>query len=174
MKKGLIPDRSRPGNVVVLDFYGLGRHLVIDAVISTVYRNTIFSATSLIPGHMAKLAEDTRSFEKADELSSLPVSCKHGGDHVLVPFAMEDAGTLDGSPCTCALEDSCCASSLCWPLYSSPDSRSSPLLSPSFRRRRFGCSAGRNPQNRLSTWLHVSLSRFSVFTSGLQGLSASL
>ena len=38
-KKGLRPDRSRPGDVVVLDFYGPGRHLVIDAVISTVYRN---------------------------------------------------------------------------------------------------------------------------------------
>ena len=51
-KKGLIrPDRSRPGDVVVLDFYGPGRHVIIDAVISTVYRNTILSATSsLIPG----------------------------------------------------------------------------------------------------------------------------
>ena len=39
-KKGLRPDRSRPGDdVVVLDycFYGPGRHLVIDAVIPTVY-----------------------------------------------------------------------------------------------------------------------------------------
>ena len=51
-KKGLRPGRSRPGDVVVLDFYGpSGRHLlVIDAVISTVYRNTILAATSLIPG----------------------------------------------------------------------------------------------------------------------------
>ena len=41
-KKGLSrPDRFRSGDVVVLDFYGPGRHLVIDAVISTVYRNTI-------------------------------------------------------------------------------------------------------------------------------------
>ena len=42
-KKGLRPDRTRPGDVVVLNFYGPGRHLVIDAVISTVYRNTILS-----------------------------------------------------------------------------------------------------------------------------------
>ena len=55
-KKGLRPDRTRPGDVVVLNFYGPGRHLVIDAVISTVYRNTLLSVTSLIPGHVAKLA----------------------------------------------------------------------------------------------------------------------
>ena len=76
----------------VLNFYGPGRHLVIDVVISTVYRNTILSVTSLIPGHVAKLAEDKKF--KADEMSSQPVSCKHGGDHVFDPFAMEDGGTL--------------------------------------------------------------------------------
>ena len=66
------------------------RHLVIDAVISTVHRNTILSVTSLIPGHVAKLAAEDKKF-KADEMSSQPVSCKHGaGDHVFVPFAMED------------------------------------------------------------------------------------
>ena len=92
-KKGLRPDRTRPGDVVVLNFYGPGRHMVIDAVISTVNRNTILSVTSLIPGHhVAKLAEDKKF--KADEMSSQPVSCKHGGDHVFVPFAMEDGGTL--------------------------------------------------------------------------------
>ena len=93
---------------MVLDFYGPVRNLVIDnAVISTVYRNTILSATSLIPGHVAKLAEDTQF--KADEVSSQPVSCKHGGDHVLVPFDMEDGGTLGAqSRITRALdEDSC-------------------------------------------------------------------
>ena len=49
-------------------------------MISTVYRNTILSVTSLIPGHVAKLAEDKKF--KADEMSSQPVSRKHGGDHV--------------------------------------------------------------------------------------------
>ena len=60
-RKGLRPDCSRPGDVVVLDFCGLGRHLAIDAVISTVYRNTILSATSLIPGHVARSWLRTRS-----------------------------------------------------------------------------------------------------------------
>ena len=41
-KKGLIRscDHTRPGDIVVSGFFGLGRHLVIDAVFSTVYRNT--------------------------------------------------------------------------------------------------------------------------------------
>ena len=34
-------DRTRPGDVVALNFFGLDRHLVIDAVVSTVYRNCI-------------------------------------------------------------------------------------------------------------------------------------
>ena len=53
---------------------------------------TILCVTSLIPDHVAKLAEDKKF--KADEMSSQPVSCKHGDDHVFVPFAMEDGGTL--------------------------------------------------------------------------------
>ena len=38
------------------------------------------------------MAEDKKF--TADKVSPQPVSCKHGGDHVLVPFAMEDDGTL--------------------------------------------------------------------------------
>ena len=60
-QKGLRPNRSRPGDVVVLDFYGPGRHLVIDAVISARCIGILsLSATSLIPGHVAKLAEDKK------------------------------------------------------------------------------------------------------------------
>jgi hypothetical protein len=33
-------DRSRPGNVVALDFFADGFHLVIDAVVTTVNKNT--------------------------------------------------------------------------------------------------------------------------------------
>ena len=49
-KKGLMSycDHTRPGDIVALDFFGLGRHLVIDAVVSTVYRNTILSKTILL------------------------------------------------------------------------------------------------------------------------------
>ena len=125
-KKGLRPDRTRPGDVVVaftglvLNFYGPGRHLVIDAVISTVYRNTLLSVTRLIPGHVAKLAEDKKF--KADELSSQPVSCKHGGDHVFVPFAMEDGGTLGAH--AHALLKTLAEHAVSAGRHSSPDSRS--------------------------------------------------
>ena len=34
-------DRSRPGDVVALDFFADGIHLVIDAVMTTVYMNTV-------------------------------------------------------------------------------------------------------------------------------------
>jgi hypothetical protein len=34
-------DSSRPGNVVALDFFADGRHLVIDEVMTNVYRNTV-------------------------------------------------------------------------------------------------------------------------------------
>ena len=52
----------------------------------------ILSKTSTIPGYIAKLSEDKKF--KADEKSPEPVSSKHGGDHVFVPFAMKDGGTL--------------------------------------------------------------------------------
>ena len=138
-----------------LDFYGpSGRHLVIDAVIPTVYRNTILSATSLIPGHVAKLAEDKKfKADEPDEVSSQPVSCKHdGGDHVLVPFAMEDGGTLLGAHAH-ALLKTLAEHAVSAGRYSSPDSRSplSPPMQVSLWMQRW--------QNRLSAWLHVSLSQ---------------
>ena len=34
-------DASRPGDVVVLNFFAEGRHLVVDTMVSTTYRNTI-------------------------------------------------------------------------------------------------------------------------------------
>ena len=81
-KKGLRPgNRSRPGDIVVLNFYGLGRHLVIDVVLCTVYRNVTLAQTCSIPGYAAKMAEDRKFYN--DKKSSHPVSSKYGGDHVL-------------------------------------------------------------------------------------------
>ncbi len=34
-------DRTRPGDLVVMIFVEGGRHLIIDGVVTTVYRNTI-------------------------------------------------------------------------------------------------------------------------------------
>ena len=110
--------------MVVLDFYGLaGRHLVMDAVISTVYRNTILS-TSLIPGNVAKLAED-KNF-KADDVSSQRVSCKHGAwrscsRYRVLPFAMEDGGSL-GAHAHALLKTPAEHAAVSAGRYSSPDS----------------------------------------------------
>ena len=49
-------DRSRPGDVVALDFFADGRHLVIDAVMTTVYRNIVLERVATIPGYAAKQA----------------------------------------------------------------------------------------------------------------------
>ena len=37
---------SRPGDVVVLDFFRDGQHLVIDVVVTTIYRNTVLHQVS--------------------------------------------------------------------------------------------------------------------------------
>ena len=111
---------------------------------------------------LAKLAEDKKF--KADELSSQPISCKHGGDHVFVPFAMEDGGTLGAH--AHALLKTLAEHAVSAGRHISPDSRSplSPSMQVSLWMQRW--------QNRLSTWLHMLAfhSRFSVFT-GLQGFS---
>ena len=85
-------DRSRPGDVVALDVFADGRHLVIDAVMTTVYRNTVREKVATVPGFAAKQAEDRKFL--ADKTSTQPISVVHGGPHILVPFTIEDGGRL--------------------------------------------------------------------------------
>ncbi len=59
-------DASRPGDVVVLDLFAKDSHLVVDSVVTTVYRNAIFQGTSTIPGYAAKQAKD-RKFQITKE-----------------------------------------------------------------------------------------------------------
>jgi hypothetical protein len=66
--------------------------MVIDAVVTTVYKNTVLQQVANIPGYAAKQAEDKKFL--ADMTSSQPIAASHGGQHVLVPFAMEDGGSL--------------------------------------------------------------------------------
>ena len=47
-------DRSGPGDVVALVFFADGRHLVIDAVITIVYKNTVLLKVAIVPGYAAK------------------------------------------------------------------------------------------------------------------------
>ena len=70
-------DKTRPGDVVWLNFLGPGQHLLIDVC--------------RIPGFAAKAVE----YAKLDEdfRSSSPVSqCHDGGRHRLVPFVLEEGG----------------------------------------------------------------------------------
>ena len=85
-------DRTRPGDIVVLDYHAPGRHLLVDGVVTTVYRNTRQRETGDIPGYAAKLVEDRKFY--ADKTSERPVARIHGGLHTLVPFAVEDGGRL--------------------------------------------------------------------------------
>jgi hypothetical protein len=48
-------DRTRPGDLVVLDFAEGGRHLIIDGVVTKVYRNSVLPKVAAIPGFAAKL-----------------------------------------------------------------------------------------------------------------------
>ena len=82
----------RPGDLVVLDFAAGGRHLVIDGVVTTVYRNSVLSKVATIPGFVVKQVEDKKF--KTDKDSPHPVSAYHGGRHRLNPFAMEDGGRI--------------------------------------------------------------------------------
>ena len=48
--RGMRPDdNTRPGDLVVLDFAEGGRHLVIDGVVTTVYKNSVLSKVATIP-----------------------------------------------------------------------------------------------------------------------------
>jgi hypothetical protein len=41
-------DCSRPGDVVALDCFAIGRHLAIDAVMTSLYRNTVLPRLATI------------------------------------------------------------------------------------------------------------------------------
>ena len=77
---------------MALEFFAKGIHLVIDAVVTTMYRNKVLHKVASIPGYATKQAEDKKLL--ADRTSSHPIATPHGGPHVLVPFAMEDGGRL--------------------------------------------------------------------------------
>jgi len=81
---------SRPGDVVVLDFFAEGRHVVVDVVVTTIHRSTILQGATSIPGYYAaKQAEDMKLY--AYETSTQPIAAIHGGPHVLVPL-LRDGG----------------------------------------------------------------------------------
>jgi hypothetical protein len=76
----------------VLDYHAPGRHLLLDGVVTTAYKNTRQREAREIPGYAAKLVEDKKFY--ADKISERPTAKIHGGRHTLVPFAVEDGGNL--------------------------------------------------------------------------------
>ncbi len=59
-------DRTRPGDLMVMDFAEGGRHLIIDGVVTTVYRNSILPKVATIPRYAAKQVEDRKIKTNAD------------------------------------------------------------------------------------------------------------
>ena len=86
-------DKTRPCDIVVLEYYARGRHLLLDGVVTIVYRNTRQRVTGEIPGYAVKLMEDRKFY--ADKTSARHIAKIHGGMmHTLLPFAVEDGGRL--------------------------------------------------------------------------------
>ena len=89
--RGLQPGTNkRPGDVIALHFFGDGQHLLIDVAFTTVWSNTNVSHYCSFPGAAAL----ERELDKinTDKRSVNPVSRVFGGDHVLVPYVVEDGG----------------------------------------------------------------------------------
>ena len=83
--RGLRPgDATRPGDLVVLDFAVEGKHLIIDGMVTSVYRNSILSRVATVPGFAAKQAEDKKF--KVDADSPEHVAANNGGCRHLNPL----------------------------------------------------------------------------------------
>jgi hypothetical protein len=149
--RGLRQDnKTRPGDLVVLDFAEGGRHLIIDGVVTTVYKNTVLQKVATIPSFAAKQAEDKKF--KADADSNHPVAAQHGGRHRFIPFTMEDGGRVGayGQGALRMLAEYAVAKGKLPPMAR----RAAPLLPPeavALWVRRW--------QQKLSAWLHLTLSR---------------
>ena len=73
-------------DIVVLKYHAPGKHMLLDGVVTTAYKNTRQRETRTFPGYAAKMVEDTKLY--ADGISERPDARIHGGRHTLVPFAI--------------------------------------------------------------------------------------
>ena len=85
-------DATRPSDLVVLDFTTLGRHLIMDGVVTLVYKTSILARVAAVHGFAAKKAEDMKF--KSDKTSDQSVAATHGGHDTFVLFATEDDGRI--------------------------------------------------------------------------------
>ena len=140
---------------MVLDFAPEGKHLVINGVVTSVYRNSILSRIAAVPGFAAKQAEDMKF--KVDADSPKPVATANGGSHTFVPFGVEDGGRM-GAHAHVALRmlDEYAVSKG----RLSPYAKHMPPPPPPPAPPHVGVALWtRRWQQRLSTWLHLILSR---------------
>jgi hypothetical protein len=95
-------DASRPGDVVVLDFFVEGRHLVMDAVVTSTYRSTINSLYGCVWPRLRSDAGKGPQVPRGPSIAPTHSrrSCPPPRGLVLVPFAIEDGGRLARSPRT--------------------------------------------------------------------------
>jgi hypothetical protein len=135
---------------VVLDFVEGSRHLIIDGVVTTVYRNTILNKVAVIPEFTARQVEDKKFKDDAD--SANPVSTVHGGRHMLIPFAMEDGGRIGahGQTALRMLAEYVVAKGKLHTMAT----RAAPLLPPEVV-----AMWTRSWQQKMFVWLHLTLSR---------------
>eukprot|EP00873_Tetraselmis_striata_P013200 jgi/Tetstr1/433464/TSEL_022736.t1 len=81
-------DATRPGDVVQLDYMGPGVHLVLDADVTCIFRNSIAAQVAVQPGCAARLREQTKF--RVDACLSQPVARRHR----FVPCVVEEGGRL--------------------------------------------------------------------------------
>jgi hypothetical protein len=86
----------RLGDWVIMDFITASKLLIIDGVVSVVYRSSILSGDATMPEFATKKAEGAKF--TADKNSAHHASASLGGRHTLVPFALEDGGSYDWGP----------------------------------------------------------------------------
>ena len=145
--------RSILRDVVALDFSADDRHPVIDVVLTTVYVNTILKKVATVPGYAAKQTEDMNFL--ADRTSTQPISVIHGGPRILVPFALEDGGRLGthAQALLRVLATTTLAKGRTPPFARGTEDMDHPMLVSLWVRMW---------QQRVSTWLHLAISRHAV------------
>ena len=85
--RGLRSDGTRPGDVAWLHYHGRNRHLLIDATVASVFCLAMLRPGCFDKPGLAAAKAEARKFSD-DAKSVSPV----GGQHRLVPFAVEEPG----------------------------------------------------------------------------------
>ena len=66
---------------MILDYVAPGKHLLLDGVVKTTYKNNRLRESRSIPGYATKFVEDRKFY--ADKNSERPFSTCHGGRNTM-------------------------------------------------------------------------------------------